>query len=50
MNKKIIALIILLIIGIAVVFVIYKLGTIESGTEILENINEDFEMTIEREN
>lgn len=29
---------------------LYKLGTIESGTEMLENINEDFEMTIEREN
>lgn len=27
---------------------LYKLGTIESGTEILENINGDFEVTIER--
>ena len=27
---------------------LYKLGTIESGTEILGNINEDFEVTIER--
>ena len=27
---------------------LYKLGTIESGTEILENMNGDFEVTIER--
>ena len=27
---------------------LYKLGTIESGTEILGNINSDFEVTIER--
>ncbi len=27
---------------------LYKLGTIESGTEILGNINEDFEVTIEK--
>ena len=27
---------------------LYKLGTIESGTEILGNIDEDFEVTIER--
>lgn len=27
---------------------LYKLGTIESGTEILGNINEDFEVRIER--
>lgn len=29
---------------------LYKLGTIESGTEILGNINGDFEVTIERAN
>ena len=29
---------------------LYKLGTIESGTEILGNINGDFEVTIERVN
>lgn len=29
---------------------LYKLGTIESGTEIFENMNNDFEVTIERVN
>ena len=29
---------------------LYKLGTIESGTEIFENMNNDFEVTIERLN
>ncbi|MBS5785198.1 MAG: hypothetical protein KIC87_02865 [Clostridium sp.] len=29
---------------------LYKLGTIESGTEILGNLNNDFEVTIERAN
>lgn len=29
---------------------LYKLGTIESGTEIFENMNNDFEVTIERAN
>ena len=29
---------------------LYKLGTIESGTEILENMNGDFEVSIERVN
>lgn len=29
---------------------LYKLGTVESGTEILGNINGDFEVTIERVN
>lgn len=29
---------------------LYKLGTIESGTEIFENLNDDFEVTIERVN
>lgn len=29
---------------------LYKLGTIESGTEIFNNINEDFTVTIERVN
>ncbi len=29
---------------------LYKLGTIESGTEILGNMNSDFEVTIERVN
>ena len=29
---------------------LYKLGTIESGTEIFENMNGDFEVTIERVN
>ena len=29
---------------------LYKLGTIESGTEIFENLNNDFEVAIEREN
>ena len=29
---------------------LYKLGTIESGTEIFEKLNDDFEVTIERVN
>ncbi len=29
---------------------LYKLGTIESGTEIFENMNNDFEVTIEKVN
>ena len=29
---------------------LYKLGTIESGTEILGNMNGNFEVTIERVN
>ena len=29
---------------------LYKLGTLESGTDIFENMNEDFEVTIERVN
>lgn len=29
---------------------LYKLGTIESGTEIFENLNDNFEVTIERVN